>query len=182
VRELALAHRYAEALFLAALERKELEPVAGDVAAALLVFERNPRFGRLLESPQVPTEDKEKVVGAVFGGKAHRLVGNMILLLLHKQRVTRLRDVFRRFLERVEEHQGITTARVLTAVPLAQDAAAELRRRLEARTGKSVQLKMKVVEELIGGITVHLGHKILDGSLRHELAEVKKRLLETSIL
>jgi F-type H+-transporting ATPase subunit delta len=181
VREPTLARRYAEALFLAARDRGEMDQVNDDVFGTLKIVEGDPRLQHLLESPEILTEDKEKVIRSVFGERAHPLVADLMLLMLHKQRVTYLPDVLDLFLQRVEEHRGIVKARVLTAVPLTEDLSDRLRQKLEAKTGKRVNLEQKVEPDLIGGATVILRDKILDGSLRHALEELRRHLLESAM-
>lgn len=181
MREQTLARRYAEALFLAARDRDELDRVNDDVLGTLRLIREDPRLQHLLESPEIMTEEKENVIRSIFGDRAHPLVADLMLLLLHKQRVSYLQDVLGFFLQRVEEHRGIVKAQVLTAVPLNEDLSGPLRSKLEAKTGLKVDLEQKVDPNLIGGVTVIVRDKILDGSLRHELNELRRHLLETEM-
>jgi F-type H+-transporting ATPase subunit delta len=181
VKEQALARRYAEALFLAARDRGELDRVNDDVFGALQLIKGEPRLQLLLECPDILTEDKENVIRSTFGGRVHPLVADLMLLLLHKQRVPYLPDVLDLFLQRVEEHRGIVKAQVLTAVPLSNELSNQLRRTLETKTGLQVNLENRVGADRIGGVTVLLRDKILDGSLRHELNEMRRHLLESEM-
>jgi ATP synthase F1 delta subunit len=181
VKDQTLARRYAEALFLAALERDDLDRVTADVSGAAGLIKDDPKLQHFLESPEILTADKERVVRSVFEERSHPLVADLILLLLHKQRVPYLPDVMDLYLRRVEEHRGIIRARVLTPFPLSDDLKEKLRRRLEEKTGKKVDLAQKIEKNLIGGVTVIVGDKILDGSLRHELDELRRQLLETEL-
>jgi ATP synthase F1 delta subunit len=180
VRELALAIRYAEALFLAARERNALDAVAQDVASVQELL-RDRKLLAFLESPQILDEDKEAVVRRVFRERVHPLVVDLLLLLLDKHRISHLPDILEMFQRRLDEYRGILKARVVTAVPLPDEEAERLRRNLEARTGKKVVLEREVDPSILGGVTVILGNRIIDGSLRNGLEKVRQYLLEATV-
>ncbi|MBD3334338.1 MAG: ATP synthase F1 subunit delta [Candidatus Eisenbacteria bacterium] len=181
MREPALARRYAEALFLAARDRGVLDAVATDAAGLRDLLAAEPRLRRFLESPQVLTAEKEKLVRSTLGEGAEPLVRDLVLLLLRKQRVPYLNDVLQLFQERLDEHRGFVSATVTTAVPLPEELSEELRRRLEAREKLKVRLETRVDPRILGGVTVTIGDKVIDGSLRQELRELRRRMLETPL-
>jgi ATP synthase F1 delta subunit len=178
---LALARRYAEALFMAALDRGVLDPVSDDAAALMQLLDADRRLQRFLESPQVLADEKERVVRTTLREQVQALLCDFVLLLLSKQRIALLRDILEVFLGRVQEHRGIVTAEVITAVPLPEEMEADLRRRLEAKTGLKVKMEKSVDSEVIGGVKVVIGNRVIDGSVQHELEELKEQLLKTPL-
>ncbi|MBU1698989.1 MAG: F0F1 ATP synthase subunit delta [Candidatus Eisenbacteria bacterium] len=181
MKEWALARRYAEALFMAALDRGILDPVSEDAGALVKLLESDPRLLRFLESPQILADEKEKVVQKTLREQVQPLLCDFILLLLSKQRVALLLDILDVFKDRVEEHRGIVSAQVFTAVPLPGDMESALRQRLEAKVGLKVRLEKSVDSDVIGGVKVVIGNRVIDGSVQNELRELKQQLLKATL-
>lgn len=182
IRDRAVSHRYAAALFGASVKARAAETVLEDLGSLETLFERDERFQNFLEAPDVLTEDKVSLVERVLSGRAHELVARLLLLMLEKKRIQHLPLVLADFRELVEEHLGIARAIVTSAAPLAPDQAGELRTRLERLSGKKVRIDARVDPALLGGVVVMIGGKILDGSLKHRLEEMRERLMTASVL
>ena len=65
-------------------------------------------------------------------------------------------------------------ATVTAAAGLTDEEKERLRRALERRSGHSVQLECRVDASLLGGVVVEMDGRVLDGSLRHRLHEIKE--------
>ncbi len=182
IRDRAVSHRYASALFGAAVKARAAESVLEDLGSLEALFERDDRFQLFLEAPDVLTENKIALIERVLSGRAHELVVRLLLLMLEKKRIQHLPLVLADFRELVEEHLGIARAIVTSAVPLAPDQAGDLRTRLERMSGKKVRVDARVDPALLGGVVVMIGGKILDGSLKHRLEEMRERLMTASVL
>ena len=67
-------------------------------------------------------------------------------------------------------------AEVTTAVAIDDEGRLALGKRISLLIGKPVIIKAKVDPELIGGIVVRVGDKLLDGSIRSKLESLKKAM------
>ena len=74
------------------------------------------------------------------------------------------------------EREGIVEAEVHSAFELTQAQVADLVQRLEKRTGRKVKAKMEVARDLIAGVRVVLGDKVIDGSARAQLSALETAL------
>ena len=70
----------------------------------------------------------------------------------------------------------IVTVEVITATPLSKTDKTRLRQRFADIVGRPVVLKHRVDTNLIGGMIVKLGNKLIDGSLRNKLTALKEEL------
>lgn len=177
IRDRAVARRYAVALFGAARKAGVAEAVLADLQAVEELERLNPALREFLEAPDVVTEHKLGVLSAVLDGRVHELVSRLFGLMLRKMRIQHFPFVHEEYRELVEDDLGIARARVTTAVPLDATLAGKLRERLESLTGKQVRLETRVDSDILGGVVTVVGGKILDGSLRYRLAELRERLL-----
>jgi F-type H+-transporting ATPase subunit delta len=69
-----------------------------------------------------------------------------------------------------------TLATVTTAVALDEGQKQRLAASLSAQLGVAVQLQVEIDPKVVGGVVVHVGDEVIDGSTRHRLAEARRRL------
>jgi F-type H+-transporting ATPase subunit delta len=173
-----IAHRYARALFQAALDQGAADEVFGDVESFLAAKRKTPALGRVFESPQVPTEDKHRVVDTVLKSRVHKLFLDLLHVLIDKQRIMFAGDVAEAYRQLYEAHKGIIEVKAITAIPLDDPQKEKLIRRLAEQTKKTIRLTAVVDPDIIGGVILKLDDQLIDGSVRHQLAELKRRLTE----
>lgn len=176
MRDRKVAARYAGALLNSAVAENNLGEVAESFAAVIAVAEHNADLVVFLDSPQVADEEKKKVLEKVFGEKIEKLLLHFFYLLVDKNRIQNLLDIGEEFAEMVEKHQGVVRARVVTAVTLPDELAAQLEKKLAAMTGAQVILENKIDPAVIGGVCVTMGNQILDGTVRHNLDLLRQKL------
>lgn len=176
IRDRGVATRYAAALFGAALARGEHERVLEDFGGLELLYERDASLQNFLEAPNILDSDKHALLEKLFRGRVAPLLEHFFYLLLRKKRIQHLPLVFDLYRRLVEQHLGVERAEVLTAVPLAEELAAALQTQLERLIGKRVQLRSTIQPSIIGGVVVTVGGKILDGSIRHRLEQLRDEL------
>jgi F-type H+-transporting ATPase subunit delta len=70
----------------------------------------------------------------------------------------------------------VELAEVTTAVPLDDEDMLKLAQRITEIVGKPVALKPKVDSNLIGGIMIRVGDKLIDGSIRSKLAALRNEM------
>lgn len=65
---------------------------------------------------------------------------------------------------------------VTSAVPLTEREAAIVRRELEARLGAGVEITFRVDPQVLGGLVIRVGDRILDGSFAGQLEQMRQVL------
>lgn len=82
-----------------------------------------------------------------------------------------------------EEVGGLTRGRtsrdeaiVRTAAPLTPEERAELERLIAARFGRGRRIVFQVDPELLGGVWLRVGGRIIDGSLRGRLEALRQQM------
>ena len=172
----SVAHKYARAILEASLEEGVLDRVAADMHELGRLEAADPAYHRFLVSPKVLTEHKLEFLNTVFGPRVAPLTLNLLMILMDKGRIDLLPEIVESFEGLVEEHRGLLRARVFSAVALSAEAKDRLKAGLDRLTGKNVVLETRVDPYVLGGLVVHLGTRILDGSLRNGLRTLSERL------
>ena len=169
------AKRYAQAAFELARDRNELEawePAMRSLGEATASDEAI----AFLDDRRVPGEAKEAFLTQVTG-ELPALTSNLVKLLESKRRLPLLPQIAEFFQVLLDEHNGIAHAQVLTAVPMSDDEQRTLAARLRELTGKQeVQVEAHEAPEILGGLVVRIGDRLIDGSAKTKLLALKRQL------
>ncbi len=172
------AARYAKALFDVALKESSPERAERDLADFANLFEKNDDLRRALTNPAVPVTGKRGIVEQlVVRGKPVSPVAKLLHLLAERNRFELLPDLLQGYRERLMEHQHVIQAEIVTAVPLSDDRAATLQRRLAQVTGRTVRMDRRVDPSIVGGIVARVGSTVYDGSIATHLARMREKLI-----
>jgi F-type H+-transporting ATPase subunit delta len=98
---------------------------------------------------------------------------NFVRVLAENKRLELLPEIRVQFEVLKNERESVVEADVLTAFELTKEQLADLARRLEKKTGRKVKTRVQVDKDLIGGIKVVIGDKVLDGSARAQLGALE---------
>jgi len=177
----APAARYARALLDVVIkERGNPEQVEQQLVAIADLFAQHPELQRALTNPAVPVTGKRGVMKELTGRLAVATpVAKLMMLLAERDRLVLLPDLVSVYRERLMDHLQIVRAEVTTAVPLSQDRAAQLEKRLAEVTGRRVTMTAKVDPSLIGGVVTRIGSTVYDGSVATHLQTMKQKLVQS---
>ena len=175
-----VAGRYARALFELALDSKSVDAVKADIEKFAAMMEESADLKRLVRSPVYGAEERSRALAAVLakagiGG----LAANFLLFVSANRRLFSVGEIIRDFRKLVAKWKGEVTAEVTAAEKLSDAHLDALKDALKSITGeKSVDLHVKVDPAIIGGLTVKLGSRMVDSSLRTKLNAIKHAMKE----
>jgi F-type H+-transporting ATPase subunit delta len=172
-----VAERYAAALFDLALEEAAVEAVEEDLKTLQAFLDESADLKRLVFSPVFSAEEQERAIGAVADrADVSALTGNLVRLMARNRRLFALPGVIRAYLARLAEHRGEVTAEVVSAKPLSDEQAEEIKAALKERLGKDVAMEARVDPAILGGLIVRVGSRMIDTSIRTKLTNMKTHL------
>jgi F-type H+-transporting ATPase subunit delta len=171
----ASGRRYAEAAFQIAERDGTVDRWLAELEAAAERL-RGDEVANVLENPAVPMEERVELVDRLLGAGVQPQVRNLLHLLLRRGRVDHVVAVAAEFRRLHHRRAGITTATVTSAAPLEPEAAQAITRRLEEMTTGRVELSFQVDPELLGGVVVRVGDRLIDGSVRGRLERLRTEL------
>jgi len=173
----ASARRYAQAVFELALENRELEKWFDDLTL-LSDSVSNQEFLDFLSQPRVTSEEKIRVVRDALGDVVEPLALNLMSLLATKNIAHILPGITDQYQELLDAHQGIERAETVTAIPLDDDEQRRVTEMLSVVSGKDVRLTTRVDAEILGGMIIRTGDRVMDGSTRSRLQAMRRGLAE----
>ncbi|MEK7820553.1 MAG: F0F1 ATP synthase subunit delta [Pseudomonadota bacterium] len=169
-----LAARYAAALFDLAEEKGELDQVAQDLGRLAALTRESSDLSRLIRSPLFSREDQGVGLHAVMTeAKIGPLTRNFIGLATTKRRLAQLPDMIGAFRARLAARSGEVTAHVTSAKPLSKAQTDALVESLKKALGAKIAIEARVDPNLLGGLVVKVGSRMVDGSLRSRLNRLR---------
>ena len=169
-----VAERYATALYDLADESKSLDAVADDLRRLKGMIEGSSDLRRFLRSPLIDRQAQTKAMLSVLdAAKTGDLVRRFVGVVGGHRRLFALPGMIEAFLRHLAQRRGEVTVRVSSARPLTPEQSAELAETLKKSVGQKINIESKVEPELIGGLVVRVGSRMVDSSLRSKLQRLK---------
>jgi F-type H+-transporting ATPase subunit delta len=168
-----VARPYAEAAFKLAQGANALAKWS-EMLAALATVSQDSRIRAAVGDPNL---SDAKVAGLFISILSLTGDGeNFVRVLAQNGRLGLLPEIRAQFDALRNEREGVIEAEVISAFELSGAPLAELVQRLEKKTGKKVKARVRLDKELIGGVKVVLGDKVIDGSARAQLGALETAL------
>jgi F-type H+-transporting ATPase subunit delta len=170
-----VARPYAEAAFRLADAGGSLAKWSEMLRALALVA----ADARVLAAVADPSLSHAKAAGvfiSILSGKLSAQAENFLRVLAENGRLELLPQIGEQFEALKNEREGLIEAEVQSAFELDGGQLADLVQRLEKRTGRKVKAKVSVNKDLIAGVRVLLGDKVIDGSARAQLGALETAL------
>ncbi len=159
------------------LESRILEEL--DAAAALL--RDDPEYLHLLSIPSIPKKERCGLLDQALRGQVHPYVLNFLKILCEKGTLRELPGCARAYRVRYNQAHGILEAVAVSAVPMTEQQTARLHEKLEAVTGRQIDLKTKVDPAVLGGIRLDLEGTELDGTVKNRLASLRRSIATITV-
>jgi len=171
-----IATRYAQAAFEVAQAEGVVEQTLEQLALIGGLVSDHALLRELMLNPDVDPLDKVGVLERSLKGSWSALVKSLIQVVVAFGRADLLPDMAEAFQSMVDVEHGVVRAVVRSAHPLPAAVVERLRSDLTRREQKQVALTTEVDPELLGGLQVQLGHRVIDSSVRRQLVELRQRL------
>jgi F-type H+-transporting ATPase subunit delta len=169
-----MAGRYAAALFELAKDQQQIERVEADVKAFQSMLDGSGDLRRLVRSPVISADDQLRALTALLGKAGiSGLTGNFFRLITRNRRLYAVGDILKTFRALLARERGEVNADVATAHALSPAQMQVLSDTLKASIGKNVQINTRVDPNLLGGLIVKVGSRMIDSSLRTKLNNLK---------
>lgn len=168
-----MARRYANALF--ALGKKtgneELERYGADLERMDKLLAASPDLKKVFKSPVISVGEKRRILAKLLSGMgADKTMTNFCLLLADKGRLPSLPHIAAQYGTLLDAEKGVLRGSLLTAIPLTAEKQKQLKELLGKKAGRDLKLVFDVDASILGGVVLKVGDKVLDASLRAQLA------------
>jgi F-type H+-transporting ATPase subunit delta len=168
-----VARRYAKALVDILTEREgDFDAVHAEIEGLASIVEGSRDLTRLLYSPSIRLEVKRGIVEDLIARTGlSEISSTFVRLLLEKGRLRYLTSIAETFEYLANERRGRLKVNLTSSAPLGDDVVERLKAEIE------ILIETAVDPALIGGLVVRIGDRVLDGSIKHQLAAMRESLV-----
>lgn len=169
-----ISKEYGTALFMLACEKDQKSEYAKALESVQAVLKDAPDYMEFLYSPAIPKEERLASLDAAFSQKVPEDVLSYMKLLCEKGRILEFSESVEDYLALLAESERVMQVKITSAVALTEAEKEKLCKKIENAYKCSVQAEYTVDASLVGGIVAEVDGKILDGSLKSRLRDIKE--------
>jgi F-type H+-transporting ATPase subunit delta len=175
-----VAKRYARAL-LGLSQQSDPDAVKTALEALSKSWTENAELRNALQNPATPIDQRISVMKAI----GQRLVGssavsdvfvNFLSVLLINGRLRAIPQVAVFFKDMLDELKKVLALEVTSAFPLSESEKQDLQGRLQREYGRLASINWNVDREILGGLVIKYGDRLLDASVRGSLESLRTQL------
>lgn len=174
-----VAGRYAAALFDLADEAGALETVEGELKEFAAAIAGSEDLSGFIKSPAYDRADQMQALAAI-AEKANLsvLTTNFLKLVASNRRLFALPSMIAAFVALAARRRGEVSAEAVSASLMNEEQVKALNLEIERQIGKAVNLATRVDPDLLGGLVVTVGSRMIDTSLRTKLNRLRTVMKE----
>jgi len=171
----SIGRRYAQAYFDLAREAKKIQQRREDLARAVETL-ANPEVADALVNPRLTLADRTRLALDLLEGVGDP-ARNLVRLIIQRGRIAVLRDILEACDTLTDRDSGVIRAEVVTAIPVDPELKKHIGSVLGDKLGAAVQTEVRQDPEIIGGLVIRIGDRVIDTSVRTRLQQLRTALV-----
>lgn len=168
-----VGRRYSKAIFEIAEEKNQIKEIYEMLNSAMIFYRTDKEFKNFILNPLIDNEQKKSVLNEIFG-KDNSDNLNILLYILDKGRMNCIKYIVAEYLKIYYRKNRILDVKATFTKELTDEQKKKLIDKLSQKTGKEINLEIKIDKDILGGGIIKIGDKIIDGSIRRELDNWRK--------
>lgn len=173
---------YGEALFELAVEENKVDVFMEEIAEIRQILAQNTDFTKFMNHPKILKEEKIQVLENIFKNRISDELTGFLTLIVTKDRYSEIDEILDYFLTEIKKFKGIGIAYVKTASELREEQKARVEQKLlETTSYKRMEMHYDVDSELIGGMVIRIGDRVVDSSIKTGLSELTRQLMKIQL-
>jgi F-type H+-transporting ATPase subunit delta len=174
-----IAEVYSRSLFEVAKEHDSLDEIHDELGEFADALNDNRELQVFFFSPYFSsTEKQEGVAKVVTGGNEHFM--RFLELLAERHRLPVIFRIRREFDALWAKENKLLPVEIKSAVELDDDTVKLIAKRIEEETGQKIELTKKVDPDVVAGLVIQVGNRVLDASVRARLEQLRKTVAKAA--
>lgn len=172
-----IALPYARALFDFSVEKNIMHQITADFQSLNTLLLESNELVEYLNSPIVNQVAKKEILEKTIKSQVNTENFKFLMVLVERNRVSLLLAIISNYLDLVYERASVKIIEVSTATQFSDSQREALIQKLKELTkAHELRLTITVDSSLIGGFLVKTEYKILDFTIKNQLARLAKHL------
>ena len=156
-----VGRRYSKAIFEIAEEKNQVKEIYEMLNSAMVLYRTDKEFKNFILNPLIDNEQKKSVLNEIFG-KDNSENLNILLYILDKGRMNCIKYIVAEYLKIYYRKNRILDVKATFTKELTDEQKKKLIDKLSQKTGKEINLEIKIDKNILGGGIIRIGDKIID--------------------
>ena len=169
-----VSDRYASALYDLAAEKKLVDPVLEDLSNLKNMLKDNKELSLVIKSPLITSIDKLNIFESLLKKiNANELTSTFLKVIQKNKRFSNLASIITQFMNINSQKRGDVLADITSADALNDEQKNNITNQLKSILGDKLSLSFDVDKNIMGGLIVKVGSKMIDTSLANKINKLK---------
>lgn len=168
---------YADALVALGTAAGTLPELEYELVSLRDFVQADVRLQRFLADPVVRSEGKQAALRDILTGHVSEMLLHFLMILQAEGCLGKLEAIADEFFRKTSRLRERTTGELLTAVTVPDAKVALIEKEVSRILEKDVHLRQRIMPGIVGGLAVRVDNFVLDGTIDHELGEIRRGLL-----
>lgn len=166
--------RYAEALVDVAESNNSLDKVQEDLKIFAEAYSTMPELRSFFRSPEVGNDEKKNTLKKVLKDSSTILLP-FLLLLVDKGRLGNLSGIYSEYVDIADKRKKVLHLEVKVAATIDDSQLNRIKEKYRKEySATDVKVNVTIVPELLGGVVIQIGDRVIDASIRGRLQGLKE--------
>ena len=170
-----IARVYAEALFASAKETGKLDEIHDQLDQFADAMNEDRDLQMFFFSPYFSSQEKSEGIDRAISGAEDEFV-NFLELLAEKHRMPAIFRIRRAFDDLWAEENKRLDVTLTSATELDRSVVKRVGDEIEKQTDRKIDISTAVDPDILGGLVLRVGNRVLDASLRSKLERLRKEV------
>lgn len=173
-----ISKEYAAAVFELAKEQAAEKEFLHALLLVESALSSEPDYVLLLAAVNIPIGERQYLIEQAFAEKIPEYVVSFIELLCENGHIQSFSDCVKEYEKIYKALNSVSSARIVSAVELSSEEQTMIVNKLEGLIGNTVIAEYEIDDSILGGLIIYVDDKVIDGSIRHKLKEIKEVISE----
>jgi F-type H+-transporting ATPase subunit delta len=171
---------YAQSLLELADEQKSADALGLELFDLRRIVQDNPSAQEILSNPAIGVEEREQILERIFRNNVSPLLFNALGVMNKHGRLGLIAEVATAYATLLEKQQGRVNVDMTVAQRLSPEQFEKAKQRISAALGREAIIRQHEDANIIGGVVLKVGDKLIDASVKYQLEAMKQQLLASA--
>ncbi len=167
---------YAQALFNLARAENAVDQVEDELRQLKDEVIYNLDLKKYLSDPAVEKSDKIKAILEILGEDASRSIQSFAAMMIILNAIDFFEQTYKDFVELANQLKRQVSIEVFSVIDLDSKLLDEIKKGVDKKTGLDVRIKNVIDKNILGGLVIKIGDRVIDLSIKNKIEDLKTKL------
>ena len=167
---------YAQAVFSIARAENMVDQVEDELRQLKDEITNNLELKKNLTDPSIENYEKIKVMLEILGDDSSKAIKSFAAMIVILDAIDSFEQTYKDFVELANQLKRQVSIEVISVIELDKGILNEIKENVDKKTGLDVRIKNILDKNIIGGIVIKIGDKVIDLSIKDKLEDLKNKL------